>query len=167
LQFGPKILQFGNFNFLQAYHAGIFESKFKKHFIMKTLLIISIQLLFVVTTYAQKGNLTVTYENPGEKKGMVYVGVFTEKNFLMNPTSAAAINLDEGQASVTIEGLEYGAYAVSIYHDANGNETLDMDEYGRPTEPWGLSGASAGMMPMWSEAKFEVNSETKEVKIKM
>ncbi len=134
---------------------------------MKTLLIISVQLLFALSSYAQKGSLTITYENPGDKEGMVYVGVFTEKNFLMNPTASGAINLDENQTSVTIDDMEYGTYAISIFHDANGNQRLDMDEYGRPTEPWGLSGSSSGMMPVWSEAKFELDSENKEVKLKI
>lgn len=134
---------------------------------MKTLLIISIQLLFALSTYAQKGSLTITYENPGDKKGMVYVGVFTEKNFLMNPTTSGSINLDEKQTSVTIKDMDYGTYAVSIFHDANGNQRLDMDEYGRPTEPWGLSGASSGMMPLWSEAKFELDSDHKELKLQL
>lgn len=134
---------------------------------MKTLIIISIQLLFTLTAFAQTGDLTVILENPGEKKGKVYVGVFTEQNFLMNPSESATIDLDENQTQVTIKDMAYGTYAVSIFHDANGNGQLDMDEYGRPTEPWGLSGSSAGMMPMWSEAKFDHDSKDKEVKLKM
>lgn len=134
---------------------------------MKTLFIIAIQLFFTLTTFAQTGDLTVTLENPGEKKGKVYVGVFTEQNFLMNPTESAMMDLDENQTQVTIKDMAYGIYAVSIFHDANGNGQLDMDEYGRPTEPWGLSGKSSGMMPMWSEAKFDHNAEESEVKLKM
>ncbi len=134
---------------------------------MKTLVIISIQLLFTLPIFAQSGDLTVTLENPGDKKGKVYVGVFTEQNFLMNPSESGMIDLDRNQTQVTLKAIAYGTYAVSIFHDANGNGQLDMDEYGRPTEPWGLSGSSSGMMPMWSEAKFEHDSNEKVVGIKM
>jgi len=134
---------------------------------MKTLIIISIQLVFTLSAFAQTGDLTVTFENPGEKKGKVYVGLFTEQNFLMNPTESAMIDLDDNQTQVTIKDLKHGTYAVSIFHDANDNGQLDMDEYGRPTEPWGLSGKSISMMPVWSEAKFDLDSDAQEVKIKM
>jgi len=134
---------------------------------MKTLFIILTNLLLALSAFAQQGDLTITLENPGEKKGKAYVGVFTEQSFLMNPIESGMIDLDENQTQVTIKDVEHGTYAVSIFHDANGNGQLDMDEYGRPTEPWGLSGKSTGMMPMWAEAKFELNSDAKEIKIKM
>ena len=134
---------------------------------MKILFTIALQLVFFLSSFAQSGELTITLDNFDDKKGKVYVGVFTEQNFLRNPTYSGVINLDAGKAQVTMKDVKYGTYAVSIFYDTNGNTQLDMDEYGRPTEPWALSGKPTSMIPVWSEAKFNFDSTNKAVSLKL
>jgi uncharacterized protein (DUF2141 family) len=134
---------------------------------MKTLLLISINLCFTLLSFAQQGTLEVKIEKNNTLEGEIYVGVFTEKGFLMQPLKTGHAELKDKIATTLIEDLEYGTYAISAYQDVNGNNRLDMDEYGRPTEPWVMSGSPSSMMPVWSEAKFKFNSEKKKVKLKI
>lgn len=44
-----------------------------------------------------------------------------------------------GVAAVTLTGLPHGEYAVSVFHDVNGNGKLDTGLFGLPKEPIGTS----------------------------
>ncbi len=48
--------------------------------------------------------------------------------------------------------LEQGSYAISVYHDANGNGELDANFIGIPKEPVGLSN---GHRPKFGPPKFD------------
>jgi len=134
---------------------------------MKTLLLISINLCFTLLSFAQQGTLEVKIEKNNTLEGEIYVGVFTEKGFLMQPIKSGHAELKDKMATTLIEDLEYGTYAISAYQDVNGNKRLDRDEYGRPTEPWVMSGSPSSMMPIWVDAKFEFKKDNQSIKLKI
>lgn len=134
---------------------------------MKTLSIIAVNLCFTILTFAQQGTLEVSIEKVNTLEGKIYIGVFTEDNFLMQPILSSDTKMKNNVASAKFENLEFGTYAISAYQDVNGNEVLDRGEYGRPTEPWVMSGSQASMMPIWMDAKFEFNQGHQTIKLKL
>ncbi|NBC58348.1 MAG: DUF2141 domain-containing protein [Bacteroidetes bacterium] len=134
---------------------------------MKTLSIISIHLWFTIMAFAQQGSLEISIEKTNSLEGKIYVGIFTEENFLMQPVISSETEMKDNYAVALFENLEYDTYAISAYQDVNGNDKLDMDEYGRPTEPWVISGASSSMMPIWAESKFDFKTEKQTIKLKI
>jgi uncharacterized protein (DUF2141 family) len=58
-------------------------------------------------------------------------------------------------AEVRFEGLAPGRYAVSLFHDQNGNGRLDSNWIGAPTEGYG---ASQNALPALGAPKFEENA---------
>jgi len=84
-------------------------------------------------------------------------------NFLRQPTIGKMIKVDGKGLEVTFEGVAYGSYAVSVFHDLNGNKTMDRESNGMPTEPWAMSGTiDPYQYPTWEGAKFELNSKKQE-----
>lgn len=59
-------------------------------------------------------------------------------------------------------GLAPGRYAVSAYHDENGNAKLDANVVGLPTEPYGFSRNAQGRMgpPAFDDAAVDVQADT-------
>jgi len=134
---------------------------------MKTLSIIAINLCFIALTYAQQGTLEVNVEKINSLEGKIHIGIFTENNFLNQPVISSGTDVKDNMAKAMFENLEFGTYAIAVYQDVNGNDKLDKDEYGRPTEPWVLSGSQASMMPIWMDAKFDFDTESQSIKLKI
>jgi uncharacterized protein (DUF2141 family) len=57
---------------------------------------------------------------------------------------------------VVIDSLEYGEYAVRVFHDENKNEIIDTNILGIPTEDYGYSNNASSWFgpPSWDRAKF-------------
>ena len=58
-------------------------------------------------------------------------------------------------------GVIPGKYAISVYHDVNGNQRLDSNMVGIPSEPYGFSRDARGKMgpPSFDDAAFEVGKD--------
>jgi uncharacterized protein (DUF2141 family) len=110
------------------------------------------------------GDLTVRFENVKETNGELYVGIFKKDNFLRQPTIGKMVKVDSNGSEVTFEGVAYGSYAISVFHDLNGNKTMDRESDGMPSEPWAMSGSvDPNQYPTWDGAKFELNSKKQEL----
>ena len=77
---------------------------------------------------------------------------------------------DAGQNNVTIQlELTYGDYAISTYHDENGNQILDKSFWGYPTERYGFSNNAREMFgppPLKNRIfRFDENSKVHRIKI--
>lgn len=88
---------------------------------------------------------------------------FDSGNIVAGVTSAA----NGGLATLAFVGLKPGAYGIAVYLDENGNEKLDTNLLGAPTEPFGFSmnpkiGFSA---PKFNEFRFEHDGTDKELTI--
>ena len=55
-----------------------------------------------------------------------------------------------------IDSLDYGEYAIRVFHDENKNGELDTDFLGIPDEDYGYSNDASGFFgpPSWEKAKF-------------
>jgi len=60
------------------------------------------------------------------------------------------------QVIVVIDSLQYGEYAVRVFHDENKNEIIDTNFLGIPTEDYGYSNNVSSWFgpPSWDRAKF-------------
>ena len=59
------------------------------------------------------------------------------------------------------EGLKAGRYAVAMYHDVDGDESLDTNMLGIPREPYGFSNNAVGRFgpPSFDDAAVVVPDE--------
>lgn len=99
-------------------------------------------------------DLTVNIHGASSSKGEVSLAVF----------SNAASRLTEGQAAqdarakaapevcIVLRGLSPGRYALTAYHDENGNRRLDTNLLGVPKEAYGFS---RGARPRLRSAEFD------------
>jgi len=133
-------------------------------------------LLFFLTNIisAQKGTLKIIVTDIDSNKGTINAALYNEKGksgFLKNIESACQkkiVKINNKNVALTFTNVPYGNYAVSIFQDENKNMKLDRTSVGFPAEPWGVSGNKFVMgPPKFKDGKFNINSKTKTIKIKM
>ena len=98
---------------------------------------------------AQAADLTVVVSNITSNAGNVMVGLFDSaaafpKTVTQGVLAAAAGRDATGRVTLVLRDLTPGTYAVSAYHDLNGNGQLDSNLMGLPTEPYGFSNNARG-----------------------
>jgi uncharacterized protein (DUF2141 family) len=136
---------------------------------MQTILL-TVVLFFSVLLLQAQNTIEVSMINFRTDDGTVKIGLYNEEaKFLNIEYKTATSDISENRASTIFTGVPDGVYAISCYHDENGNEEFDMYFGVIPKEPYASSNDAKGMFgpPAWEVAKFEVvNGETKELIIK-
>jgi uncharacterized protein (DUF2141 family) len=71
---------------------------------------------------------------------------------------ASLVPARQGQMACDFPGLPAGDYAIVIFHDENGNGSLDENVFGAPTEGYGASNNKlhAASAPTWEESKVHL-----------
>jgi len=127
--------------------------------------IITYLTLFLTTFILQSQNtIEVTFQDFDNDKGMVKIGLYdNESNFLKETFKAATSKIKNKEATVTFTDIPDGVYAISCYHDEDGNGKLNMFMGMFPTESYGTSNNAPAMFgpPEWNDAKFEVKKGEK------
>ncbi|WP_033408630.1 DUF2141 domain-containing protein [Psychroflexus tropicus] len=123
---------------------------------------------FIQSLVAQEtGDLTVRFENVKETKGELFVGIYEKDNFLRQPSIGKTVKVDGNGSEITFKDMAYGSYAISVFHDLNGNQQMDVKSNGMPLEPWAMSGnMDPEQYPTWEGAKFELNSVKQDLLLK-
>ncbi|OQX59131.1 MAG: hypothetical protein B5M52_04095 [Helicobacteraceae bacterium 4484_230] len=69
---------------------------------------------------------------------------------------------DSPEVTCSFKNIEDGIYAVSVYHDKNGNRLLDENFFGIPLEGYGFSNNARGIFsaPSFEEASLTVDGDT-------
>ena len=123
-----------------------------------------ILILAAAALYAEPLTLTVNLKGFKSDKGNVEVALFDQAAaFPTKPEKAIAKQrapITGGAATVEFRDLKPGTYAVSAYHDANGNGKMDSNFIGIPKEPTGASNDAKGRMgpPSFKDAQFTLNA---------
>ncbi|SFG09485.1 Uncharacterized conserved protein, DUF2141 family [Salegentibacter agarivorans] len=115
------------------------------------------------------GNICVSVDNIASEEGKVYFALFNEDNFLKQaPVKGEVSEIKDGVAMVTFSEIPPGTYAVTAYHDKNGNQRMDFESNGMPTEDYGVSNNQMNLYgpPIWEDAKFNFDGEKKEVNLR-
>jgi uncharacterized protein (DUF2141 family) len=84
--------------------------------------------------------------------------------------ATAVVPISGGQASAVFEDVPAGSFAVSVFHDENGNGELDSVALGIPSEAYGFSGDARNMFgpPSFEKARMELAAgETKQITIRV
>lgn len=120
-------------------------------------------LFFSVPLFAQH-SLTVDVKALRNAKGGVYFSVFkTETGFPNRSENAFRKGKSEtfkgNTVSYTFADLPSGTYAVSLFHDEDGNGLLKTNPLGIPLEGSAASNDARGKLgpPKFADAKFTLN----------
>ena len=131
--------------------------------------LVKIVLLFILShsmVLAQEQSvqtITVKVNNIDNDHGLVYVSLFdSEEKFLNQGIRSVSAKIQNNRCEVVFKDVPEGVYAISLYHDENGNNTLDSNLLGIPKEDYGCSNNAKGFMgpPKWEDAKFEVKNQS-------
>lgn len=120
-----------------------------------------------VYTQAAADTLTIVIEDIRDASGTVQVQVLAGKAQFEGGGAVAQFleQAVEGALTITAEDLPPGEYAIRIMHDVNGNDELDANFVGMPTEPYAFSNNARGMFgpATWEDARFVLEGEVTQV----
>jgi uncharacterized protein (DUF2141 family) len=112
---------------------------------------------------AQSGStLEVQITNFESNEGKVYVALYQSADEWLEKRYMGEIaEITDQTAKVRFTDVPKGVYAISLYHDTNGNGELDTNFFGIPNEPIACSRNAVGRFgpPQWEDAKFEVDGK--------
>ncbi len=140
---------------------------------MKTLALLVAMFIsnfFIQAQEEIKGvTITVTVPNVTSSEGEILFGLYNENTFMKAaPLKGEKSSIQDGTATISFKNVPEGVFAISCFHDKNGNNRMDFEENGMPKESYGVSNNNMSYgPPMWSDAKFEVGSEDLELEIRM
>lgn len=143
---------------------------------MKTFILSAALFFSAVAMYAQpnekttSNGTTITVHVPIRGfGGSLIAGLYDEATFMKSaPLQGVDTEILEGYATVTFTNVTPGTYAISLFHDKNGNKIMDFEPNGMPKEAYGVSNNNMSMgPPQWSDAKFEVGSTPVNLEIRL
>lgn len=140
---------------------------------MKTLFYIALFITSFIIQFpvnAQKsGEMKLKFNHINvNNKGTVYLVVYNKKEDFMtqNYFKSSMKKVETASFSISFESIPFGTYAVSAYHDINGNEQMDFNENGMPQEDYAMSGTPNPMgPPNWEQVKFEFKNDGQVVNV--
>ena len=119
---------------------------------------------------AAAADLQVEVRGLAGETGTVNVGLFDRAaSFPKQTVAGERVPAATKPAVVVFRNLAPGEYAVSAFHDANSNGTLDKNLLGMPTEKYGFSRDAAGNMgpPSFDAAKITFGTENQTIVINL
>lgn len=94
---------------------------------------------------ARAADLAITVDGVASADGRLLVALFdSAETFRRKPVRAVAVPAAAGTVKIDIKDLAPGDYAFVLYHDANANNTLDMNAVGIPIEDFVFSNNAMG-----------------------
>lgn len=107
--------------------------------------------------------ITVEVTNIKEASGFIRIGLYDRKDvFMKKSVQYHKVPVHQtGSCKINFENIPTGRYAISLYHDKNGNGKLDSNFMKIPKEPYGFSNNASGLFgpPSFEQASFEVQKE--------
>jgi uncharacterized protein (DUF2141 family) len=117
-------------------------------------------------------DLTVTVEGIRNDHGRVYVTLFDGAGTWLDSDHSVqdlSVGARPGPVSITFQGVAPGRYAAVTFHDENGNNAMDFDVIGLPTEGFAFSNQARPFLsaPSFERCAFEIGKEDAQISIKM
>jgi len=115
-------------------------------------------LLFICLLFSspptEGHSLTITVDNIKTIEGTIEIGIFNKGDRFLEKEQAykgISVEVTASSETVVVKNLPAGTYAISLYHDKNGNGAFDRNFLGLPKEPYGFSN---NFKPKFSPPKF-------------
>ncbi|MEL7221164.1 MAG: DUF2141 domain-containing protein [Bacteroidota bacterium] len=136
---------------------------------MKSMIIYLVMGL--VSFQAPKSTVSVEITNVKAASGDIRIGLYDQSDtFMKKAYQFQKVPISrKGTCLVVFENIPSGEYAISLYHDKNGNGKLDSNFMKIPKEPYGFSNNVMGLFgpPSFEQASFEVEEKDVMVSIKL
>ena len=138
---------------------------------MKPLILATIFALALPPAYAGAADLVLEIDGAQSGKGRIVATLFdTKTSFLKRPSQEQRVDVSpDGRAQIVFDDLAPGDYAVSIFHDEDGDDQLDTGLFGIPTETVGFSNNARGRFgpAKWKDAKFRLDQKGGSISIRL
>ena len=119
---------------------------------------------------ADEGDITIKVVGIKNDKGNLRIGVAsTKKNFDEETFDVStAVKPKDAADGYVFKKLPFGKYAVKVYHDENGNNKLDKNLFGVPSELYGASNDARSSFgpPPFDKAVFTLDKASLTLTIK-
>jgi uncharacterized protein (DUF2141 family) len=111
---------------------------------------------------AQAVELTVKITGPKSTLGKMGCALFASADgfpFDKSKANAQVVPVDAIITTCVFSNIATGTYAVGVVHDLNGNEKVDKNLFGVPTESWAVSNNISHRLraPTFEEAAFKID----------
>ncbi len=129
----------------------------------KAMILLATFLLMGSVARVQAQSLTLEVRDIDRPQGFLYVAVYSSPDsFLKKPLTGFRVEVKDKTLSIPCKGLPQGTYALALYQDLNGNNTLDTGAFGIPSEPTGFSNDAEGFMgpPSFEQCSFALRRDT-------
>lgn len=119
------------------------------------------------------GVLSVVISDFKNDKGTAVVALYNNSEGFPKSAEKAlkvmTLPIVNKQSEAEFGSLPAGEYAVSVYHDENGNKKMDTNFLGMPKEGVGNSNNARGHFgpPKYSDAKFKFRGDKQSIAIKI
>jgi uncharacterized protein (DUF2141 family) len=111
----------------------------------------------------QTGSIHVRFHGMKSDQGVVRIALFNATTPFPSdkPFKGYVAFITNGEASIEMNNIPYGEYAIAAFHDENNNEKLDRNIVGIPTEGYGFSNNARGILgpPSFESSKFTLQAD--------
>lgn len=126
--------------------------------------LITALLTLGLATTVHGAELTLRISNIPDGGGRIMIQVLGSQAAFDDreaPTASIILPASRDTLEVSTTALTPGTYGVRVMHDRNGNDELDGNLVGMPTEPWGFSNNAGGTFgpPGWEAVRFELDGD--------
>lgn len=122
-------------------------------------------------SFKNAGRLIIEIENVNDSEGIIWVGIYDSTNYMIKEKAIIEeLNVQStGKLSLDIPNLQFGTYAIALFHDINGNGELDQNFIGVPTEPFAFSQVpkSKWRLPRFEEIQFAFNQKEQVIQTRL
>ena len=144
---------------------------------MRFIIITALILFFTPLNYSQDfdnsaelGTIIVRITGFANDEGDCWFALDNSKEFYESKDSVfigKILPINNNKVIVEIDSLNYGNYAIKVFHDENSNQELDSNFLGIPTEDYGFSNNASSWFgpPSWEKAQFIFNKKELTIEI--
>ncbi|WP_209331935.1 DUF2141 domain-containing protein [Lunatimonas salinarum] len=135
------------------------------------------QLVFLILYFCMStpinSHFNVTFTHLPHNEGTVHVLLFNQPDGFPNTPSKAyrsfKVPISNGKADLSIKGLPVGIYAISTFHDHDGDGLFRTGPFGIPKDPYGFSNDVRGVFgpPAFEKAAFTLKEAPRKMSIRM
>ncbi len=132
---------------------------------MKILTFLLLGMLFLYQSQAQNLSLEVKVGGIQEIKGSLMMALFSDEESFKNKkpvVAKKAVPVTDSVQTTVFNNLEAGTFALAIFHDSNGDGSLNKRQMGIPTEGIAFSGGGKQKMrpPRFKDVAFTIKQDT-------